>query len=215
MNLKEIKGQENAKRALKVALAGKHSFLMVGPHSVGKTMMLIAIDKMANFDISINDDIQDCNYHRLVDLSRAIDKGMRLYGATRLCPCGYYGGKESCLCSFQQIAHFHRRLRILFEYVDIVIEIPSLRINDYSHIGEDSSEVLRRINRGQAFSGNSLKIDSSGCDLLRIAITQLNFNARRRDKTLMIARSIANLDESELIRAEHISEAIQSTYPII
>jgi len=46
-------------------------------------------------------------------------------------------------------------------------------------------------------------------ELLKIAITELNFSARAYDKILKISRTIADLAGAETIQAEHISEAVQ------
>ena len=45
--------------------------------------------------------------------------------------------------------------------------------------------------------------------LLKMAITDLNFSARAYDRILKVSRTIADLDESDIITTPHVSEAIQ------
>ena len=53
------------------------------------------------------------------------------------------------------------------------------------------------------------KLGADAQNLLKMAITELNFSARAYDRILKVARTIADLDGVEQIATEHISEAIQ------
>jgi len=52
-------------------------------------------------------------------------------------------------------------------------------------------------------------LDREESELIKMAMTELNFSARAYDKILKVARTIADLAECEAIRQEHLSEAIQ------
>jgi magnesium chelatase family protein len=49
--------------------------------------------------------------------------------------------------------------------------------------------------------------DEAG-ELLKTAILELGISARAYDKILKISRTIADMDDSEMIESHHISEAI-------
>ncbi|MBC8185639.1 magnesium chelatase, partial [candidate division KSB1 bacterium] len=53
------------------------------------------------------------------------------------------------------------------------------------------------------------KIDEQGEELLKMAITKLGLSARAYDRILKVSRTIADLEKSQNIKPEYISEAIQ------
>jgi len=53
------------------------------------------------------------------------------------------------------------------------------------------------------------RLDSAGAELIKMAMTKLGFSARTYDRILKVSRTIADLDASENILPQHISEAIQ------
>jgi magnesium chelatase family protein len=53
------------------------------------------------------------------------------------------------------------------------------------------------------------QIDTEGLELLKTAMARLQLSARAYDRILKVARTIADLGESENIKTEHLAEAIQ------
>jgi magnesium chelatase family protein len=52
-------------------------------------------------------------------------------------------------------------------------------------------------------------LDSTASDMLKMAMTELNFSARAYNRIIKVARTIADIADTEAITAEHIAEAIQ------
>jgi magnesium chelatase family protein len=152
------------------------------------------------------------------------------------CKCGYFGDpKRQCTCTPQTIKRYLERVSgPLLDRIDIEIELPSVSYDEISGKmpkGESSAEIRARVNRARAFANKRLRTggDIEGIlnanmsvplfqkycvptkeasELMRDAFDSLGLSARGHDRVLRVARTIADLDESEEIRAEHIAEAI-------
>jgi len=94
---------------------------------------------------------------------------------------------------------------------------------------ESSAQIKERVNKTQAIQRERFKnerilcnafmshkqvrkfcvLDKEESELLKMAMTEFNFSARSYDKILKVSRTIADLTESEQIKTEHLSEAIQ------
>ena len=120
----------------------------------------------------------------------------------------------------------------MLDRIDIQIELPSLsysEIADNSGNAERSEAVRERVIAAREFARERMKgdnypnnasLDSAGIrkyckadedamELLHVAYDSMGLSARGYDRIMRVARTIADLDASEIIRAEHIAEAIQ------
>lgn len=156
-----------------------------------------------------------------------------LVAAMNPCPCGYLGDpKHECRCSPAQIQRYRARISgPLLDRIDLHIEAPALSLTELrSDSGGEPSALMReRIEtarqlqlirlRGTGLTCNArlppsqlkrfCSLDTKLGDLLQQAMEQLSLSARAYDRILKVARTIADLAESEKIQAPHLLEAIQ------
>ncbi len=119
----------------------------------------------------------------------------------------------------------------LLDRIDIHIEIPAAKYQELSSNlpAESSAQIKERVNKARAIQRERLKNESIACnalmshkqvrkfcalgkeesELLKMAMTELNFSARAYDKILKVSRTIADLAGRENIKTEHLSEVIQ------
>jgi len=120
----------------------------------------------------------------------------------------------------------------LLDRIDIHIEVPSMAYDELAALdaGEPSADIRGRATRARRlqrarFNGNGgihcnadmgAKLMQKHCsptteaqDLLRMAISELNFSARAYDRILKVSRTIADLEGVEQIDTRHVTEAIQ------
>lgn len=151
-----------------------------------------------------------------------------------LCPCGFHGDpSHECHCTPLQIQRYVGRISgPLLDRIDIHIEVPAVKFKDLAGqpTGEKSKQIRERVNRARKIQLERFKdektifcnahmeskeirkycpIDDNSKELLKMAITKLGLSARAYDRILKVSRTIADLDGSENILSQHISEAIQ------
>jgi magnesium chelatase family protein len=119
----------------------------------------------------------------------------------------------------------------LLDRIDLHVEVPQVKFREMSgeQSGESSAQIRERVvtarKRQQArFTGSRITcnarmgtrelkkfctLDDATAELLKFAMTDLNFSARAYDRILKVARTIADLAGSDTLRSEHVSEAIQ------
>ncbi|MBQ9988702.1 MAG: YifB family Mg chelatase-like AAA ATPase [Clostridia bacterium] len=154
-----------------------------------------------------------------------------LIAAMNPCPCGHYGTGE-CHCTPPQISRYLGRISGPFlDRMDMQVEIGPItydQLTDESS-AEDSNSIRARVNAARAIQKERFKnepihcnaemdtrllrkhckTDSRGDMILRQAYNAMGLSARGNSRILKVARSIADLDGSESIKAQHIAEAVQ------
>ena len=149
------------------------------------------------------------------------------------CKCGHFNDlKSSCRCSTTKIHSYRSKISgPLLDRIDIHIEVPAARYQELSSNlpAETSAQIKERVNKARVIQRERLKNESIMCnaqmshkqvrkfcvlgkeenELLKMAMSELNFSARAYDKILKVSRTIADLVALEQIKTEHLSEAIQ------
>ena len=123
------------------------------------------------------------------------------------CPCGYYNHPtRACVCNPGQVQRYLNRISgPLLDRIDIQIEIVPVPFEKMAerHHAESSASIRERVIKARYAQPNE-----AGLKLLRTAMTRLNLSARAYGRILKVARTIADLDNSEHITSIHLAEAI-------
>lgn len=148
------------------------------------------------------------------------------------CPCGNYGSKtQVCRCSPQQIHKYLAKLSgPIMDRIDLHVEVDSISYDDLSsqHEEECTANIKQRVNQAREiqlkrfqhskiYSNSKMNVvqtkkycnlEPQAQEMLKVAFDKLKMSARAHDRILKVARTIADLDNSEIIRVNHIAEAI-------
>ena len=149
------------------------------------------------------------------------------------CPCGYYGASDKqCNCKPEQIKKYINKISgPLLDRIDLHIEVESVKyekLQNNENI-ENSKEIRKRVNEAREiqldrykeysiFSNSELtpelvekycKLDLPSKRILENAFERLRLSARAYGRILKVARTIADLEKSENIKINHLTEAIQ------
>ena len=153
----------------------------------------------------------------------------QLIAAMNPCPCGYYGDSSGkCNCSEEKVARYKNKISgPLLDRIDIHIEVP--RVKNFSQAisqqETETSETIRKrvslcrqrqINRGGNCNAQMsvqqiedfCELDDSTYHFLIGSLEKLNLSNRAFHRVLKVARTIADLRDSEKIEIPDLAEAI-------
>jgi len=158
-----------------------------------------------------------------------------LVAAVNPCPCGYFGHPRlACRCSEATRERYRAKLSgPLLDRIDIHVSVPPVEVAALVRKGggESSAVVRARVLRARERQQARAKalgvdgylnatlpsaalekvaaIDDESKKLIEAAVNRLGLSARAFNKVLRVARTLADLDGEERVRATHVAEAIQ------
>lgn len=220
-----------------VAMVGGGSFPQPGEISLAHNGVLF-LDELPEFTRSVLEVLRQPLEDRRITISRVkstIDypASFMFVASMNPCPCGYYNHPtKACVCTPGQVQKYLNKISgPLLDRIDIQIEIvpvPFDKISDRRQ-GEPSTVIRERVikarqiqeQRYAAHPGTYCNAqmtsrllalyaqpDENGLRLLKNAMDRLNLSARAYDRILKVARTIADLEDSERVLSHHLAEAI-------
>ncbi len=221
-----------------IALVGGGSNPQPGEISLAHNGILF-LDELPEFKRTVLEVLRQPIEERKVVISRArssieFPANFMLLASMNPCPCGFYTHPEKeCTCPPGGVLKYLNRISgPLLDRIDLHVEVLPTSYSELSdgRTGERSGIIRARVIQARNIqevrfknivdvhcnamtTSNMLadycKIDNVGSTLLKNAMTRLNLSARAYDRILKVSRTIADLDASEMIRPDHIAEAIQ------
>lgn len=155
-----------------------------------------------------------------------------LVAAQNPCPCGYFGDNEKpCSCTAAQITRYQKRISgPILDRIDIRIDVPRVKTEKlFAPLPAENSKTVKkrvqqaRVAQTKRFSNSTItsnaemraqdikqfcKLTEECETLLRLAMNKLYLSARAYHRTLKLARTIADLEQSSDIAKHHLAEAL-------
>lgn len=215
-----------------VALVGGGGTPRPGEISLAHRGVLF-LDELPEFDRRVLEVLREPLETGHITISRAARQAdfparFQLIAAMNPCPCGYLGHSNGkCHCSAEVVKRYQGKISgPLLDRIDMQIQVGALPHDELlkQSTGESSVQIQARVESAfatqlarQGKANNLLNTneidqfcapDQAGQQLLQSVMTKLSWSARSYHRVLKVARSIADLEQCEQVRREHIAEAI-------
>ncbi|PJE51176.1 MAG: magnesium chelatase [Candidatus Yanofskybacteria bacterium CG10_big_fil_rev_8_21_14_0_10_36_16] len=198
---------------------------------------VLFLDEVPEFPRSVLESLRQPLENGVVVVSRASGTAkfparFLLVAAMNPCPCGNFGDdKLVCVCNANSINKYHKKMSgPLLDRIDIQINVSRETYDKMTgpSTGQNSTEIrqivekARTIQKARFLGSKTLtnsemgikeiethcKLPKDAEELIKSAFVTHNISGRGYHKILKIARTIADLDESNQIQVPHIAEAI-------
>ena len=198
---------------------------------------VLFLDEMGEFDYKVMEALRIPLEKKQIILLRnsgqyQFPADFLLVGASNPCPCGYLGDPgQLCKCSAAEILRYQRKFSgPIMDRIDMHIHLMPVAYQDLKQ-GKtmSSAEMKAKITKARDLQRKRYEkdaillngqlderhmdryaqLDRSGEGLLELAYSRMNLNPRTILKVKRIARTIADLEGSEIIKEEHVAEALQ------
>ena len=200
---------------------------------------MLFLDGLPEYKLTVLEVMRQPLEDRNVTISRArfsieFPAGFMLIAAMNPCPCGYYNHPEKeCLCGPGIVQKYLNRISgPLLDRIDLHVEVTPVSFEELAHhTPKEGSQDIRarvitaRLIQEKRYLKNECthcnaqmdskeiqqhcRINETGSNILKNAMDKMGLSARAYDRILKVSRTIADLDNSNTIEANHLAEAIQ------
>ncbi len=220
-----------------VALAGGGTIPKPGEVSLAHNGVLF-LDELPEFSRNAIEGLRQPIEDGKVSIARVAGTltypcNIMLVAAMNPCPCGYFGHPtRKCTCSEGAATRYmHRVSGPLLDRLDIHVEVPPVEYDQLSstETGEPSAVIRQRVNKAREiqlkrYAGTNIlnnaalsaphlqefcPLTEDAKTMMRRVFDSLALSARGHDRILKVSRTIADMDGSEVITADHVAEAVQ------
>ena len=199
---------------------------------------VLFLDELPEFKRTVLEVMRQPMEERQVTISRAkvaleFPASFMLIASMNPCPCGFFNHPEKeCTCAPGMVQKYLNKISgPLLDRIDLHVEVTPVPFNELAHAEktEPSETIRERVIKARAIQSVRYKdkegiyanaqmtskmlkevcrINAAGQQLLKTAMDRLNLSARAYDRILKVSRTIADLDNSDLIENQHLAEAI-------
>ncbi|MBL4752950.1 MAG: ATP-binding protein, partial [Flavobacteriales bacterium] len=221
-----------------VALVGGGGFPQPGEISLAHNGVLF-LDELPEFQRSVLEVMRQPMEERTVTISRAkmtvdFPASFMLIASMNPCPCGYYNHPDKeCVCAPGVVQKYLNKISgPLLDRIDIHVEVTPVPFDELAgtRLAEPSEKIRERVEEARNIQENRFKevegvhcnaqmstkalrdlckVDAAGLTLLKTAMDRLGLSARAYDRILKVSRTIADMENCQDIKNEHLAEAIQ------
>jgi magnesium chelatase family protein len=221
-----------------VALVGGGGNPQPGEISLAHNGVLF-LDELPEFKRTVLEVMRQPLEDRVVTISRSkgsveYPASFMLVASMNPCPCGFYNHPEKqCVCAPGVVQKYLNKISgPLLDRIDLHVEVTPVPFSELSQAPakEKSEDIRKRVIKARTIQSKRFKnktgiynnaqlktkdlqnicaLDEACNQLLKTAMERLGLSARAYDRILKVARTIADLDNSERIQSNHVAEAIQ------
>jgi len=198
---------------------------------------VLFLDEFPEFDKKVLESLRQPLEDRIVTVSRAkgtvhFPADFILVAAMNPCPCGFYGASHGqCICAAHDIARYKKKISgPIIDRIDIWLPVEHI---DYEHLTnnsdpkeETSADIQARVmlarslqykRRGAEALNSTLSSRDIQSETLSVEVVKvledsaraMQLSPRAYHRVIKLARTIADLEQSEFIQIDHILEALQ------